>query len=239
MSAFFNDEDLVRIAHEIVSIPSLSGDEERAALRFVERLSERGFDAHIDEAGNAVGVLGDGPKTIALVGHIDTVPGQPEVRIDGGVLHGRGSVDAKGPLVTLAAAARRAVDAGAEARFVVVGCVEEEVASSKGAHHLAASWPLPPDALVIGEPSAAHGVTLGYKGYLKALVRVQTPSAHGAHEAPSAPELATELWCELRDRARAFRPSDAALFDLVMPRLLSIQSSHDGLTEQAQIALAL
>ena len=120
-----------------------------------------------------------------------------------------------------------------------MGCVEEEVASSKGARHLAATWTTPPDALIIGEPSSSTGVTLGYKGYLRAQMTITTPSAHGAHEAASAPELASDAWTALRDRARAFAGEGAPLFDQVMPRLLAIQSGHDGLTDEATLQLAL
>ncbi len=67
----------------------------------------------MDEAGNAVGEIGapDAARTIVLLGHIDTVPGNIPVRIEaapaGDVLFGRGSVDAKGPLATFVAAAAR------------------------------------------------------------------------------------------------------------------------------------
>ncbi len=59
-----------------------------------------GFRARIDEAGNAIGELGKGERTIVLLGHIDTVPGQIRVRREGDILFGRGTVDAKGPLAT-------------------------------------------------------------------------------------------------------------------------------------------
>ena len=55
------------------------------------------------------------PETIALVGHIDTVPGVIEVRRDGDLLHGRGAVDAKGPLAAAIAAVSRQPRHGAAA----------------------------------------------------------------------------------------------------------------------------
>ena len=61
------------------------------------------------------------------------------------LLYGRGSVDAKGPLATFVAAAprasdRRVGDASADLRMVVVGAVEEEAATSKGARFIAARF---------------------------------------------------------------------------------------------------
>jgi len=239
MSAPFDATDTAHVLTELVRIPSLSGDEGRAAAFLRGALESRGFRASIDGAGNVVGELGDGPATIALVGHIDTVPGDLPVEVRDGVLHGRGAVDAKGSLVTLCAAARRAHDEGATARFVVVGCVEEEAPSSRGAHHLVDTWPTPPDALVIGEPSGWDGVTLGYKGILSADVEIDVSGAHGAHEAASAPELACALWTRVEADARAFAGADARLFDRILPRLLSIDCEHDGVRDVAKLRLAL
>ena len=59
----------------------------------------------VDRTGNAVGVLGDGPREMVLLGHIDTVPGEIAVHRDGDALYGRGAVDAKGPLACFTAAA--------------------------------------------------------------------------------------------------------------------------------------
>ena len=45
-----------------------------AVARFAtHEMTALGFDAHVDEVGNAVGSIGSGPVTVALVGHIDTV----------------------------------------------------------------------------------------------------------------------------------------------------------------------
>jgi LysW-gamma-L-lysine carboxypeptidase len=69
-----------------------------------------------------------------LLGHIDTVTGDIGVRIDGDVLYGRGAVDAKGPLAAFASAAAQSLIPDGW-RVVVIGAVEEEIASSTGAHH--------------------------------------------------------------------------------------------------------
>src|SRR5438552_14147626 len=98
-------------------------------------MKARGLRAWVDEAGNAVGEIGNGPIAVMLLGHIDTVSGFIPVTEREGILYGRGSVDAKGPLATFVAATARLVGDPliANKRIVVVGAVEEEVASSKGA----------------------------------------------------------------------------------------------------------
>ena len=90
-------------------------------------MAEHGFRASVDDAGNAVGEIGDGPMHVVLLGHIDTVPGEIDVRIEAGELVGRGAVDAKGPLAAFVAAATTPV---AGLRVTVVGAVEEESPTS-------------------------------------------------------------------------------------------------------------
>src|ERR1700688_4133327 len=107
----------------MLSVPSPSGQEDALASLLVSRLLRAGFDVDVDVAGNVIAAWGDGPETIALVGHLDTVAGHIEVRRDGDILHGRGAVDAKGPLATaVAAVSRQRRDGGR--RFVVIGAVE-------------------------------------------------------------------------------------------------------------------
>src|SRR6266851_5849248 len=145
----------------LVAIPSVSRNERDAVEWLVARMGERGYRASIDEAGNAVGEIGDGPRHVVLLGHIDTVPGEIPVRVEDGELVGRGAVDAKGPLAVFVAAATRPVPG---VRVTVVGAVEEESPTSAGARYRAT---LPaPDWCVIGEPSGWDGVTVAYKGRL-------------------------------------------------------------------------
>ena len=87
---------------------SPSGQEQGAVEWLVERMQALGFDeAFADDAGNAVGMMGNGPKQVVLLGHIDTVPGEIPVHMDDNILYGRGSVDAKGPLACFVDAVAR------------------------------------------------------------------------------------------------------------------------------------
>ena len=143
MTAQLNDTDGLSLLHNLVSIPSVSEAEGKAVAFLAEWMSAHGMNAHVDAAGNAVGIIeavpdpdGAPPREIVLLGHIDTVPGFPEVAIRDGRLYGRGAVDAKGPLAAFCVAAAR-VGPLPGLRVVVVGAVEEEAATSRGARQVA------------------------------------------------------------------------------------------------------
>src|SRR5438552_5505859 len=180
----------------LVAIPSVSRNESDAVEWLVARMRDRGFRASIDEAGNAVGEIGDGPRHVVLLGHIDTVPGEIPVRVEDGELVGRGAVDAKGPLAAFVAAATEPV---AGLKVTVVGAVEEESPTSKGARFRATL--AAPDWCVIGEPSGWDGVTVAYKGRLTLELALSREARHGAARGPTIAEEALALW----ERVRASR----------------------------------
>ena len=121
----------------LVSQYSPSGQERGAVEWLVAQMKSLGYDdAFVDEAGNAVGVMGKGTKQVVLLGHIDTVPGEISVRVEDGVLYGRGSVDAKGPLASFVDAVAK-VGAKDGWQFVVIGAIEEE-RNSEGARFVGA-----------------------------------------------------------------------------------------------------
>jgi LysW-gamma-L-lysine carboxypeptidase len=98
------------------------------------------------------------------------------------VLWGRGSVDATGPLATMAVAA---VETGVS----FVGVVGEET-NSRGAHHLVADRDAP-DVVINGEPSGWSALTLGYRGFVAATYEVATEAAHSSLPDLNAVEHAT------------------------------------------------
>jgi LysW-gamma-L-lysine carboxypeptidase len=213
----------------LVAIPSLSRQEAAASSWLAEQMRAAGFDrAFVDGAGNAIGELGDASasRTIVLLGHIDTVPGNIPVRIEGDLLYGRGSVDAKGPLATFVAGAARFGSASAKAaalRIVVVGAVEEEAATSKGARFIASrfdgrSEPIP-SACIIGEPSHWHRVTLGYKGRLLLDFTADQPMAHTAGPDASVAAVVVDYWNWVTAHAGRFNEGKEKVFDQLSPSL--------------------
>lgn len=223
----------VALVHGLVAIQSHSREEAEAASWLVDRMRAAGYDrAFVDEAGNAVGEIGaDGAAhVLVLLGHIDTVPGEIPVRIestpDGDVLYGRGSVDAKGPLAAFVAGTARAAGvlrARANLRVVVVGAVEEEAATSKGARHIAARFDGTgeprPGACIIGEPSGAHRITLGYKGRLLLDLDARQPMAHTAGPDASVASVVVDVWNAVTAHAAAANSGREKAFDQLTPSL--------------------
>lgn len=227
--------DPVSLLRGMVEIPSLSGEESALATFLVETMRSLGFQASVDEAGNAVGILGDGPTEIVLLGHMDTVPGVVPVRIENGKLYGRGSVDAKGPLATFIAAAARVGPLPGK-RIVVVGATEEETASSKGARH--AIEVFTPGFCVIGEPSGARAITVGYKGRIVLAYEARADTAHSAAQAGRVLERGVELWNRIRRWTDDYN-AGKKMFDCLDPALREIRSENDGLEESIHLRISI
>jgi LysW-gamma-L-lysine carboxypeptidase len=196
----------------------------------VARMAERGFRTSVDDAGNAVGEIGEGPSHVVLFGHIDTVPGEIAVRVEEDDLVGRGAVDAKGPLAAFVAAATKPI---AGLRVTVVGAVEEESPTSAGARHRAT---LPaPDWCVIGEPSGWDAVTVAYKGRLAVRVVLSRSARHGAAPGMTCSEEALALWSTVRAAAER-RTGDTDGFARLDCRLEGMSGgTSDGLVERAEL----
>ncbi len=232
-----DDEQAIALLERIVRIPSVSGSEAAVASACVSAMQSMGMEAHIDPVGNAVGVAGRGAHEILLLGHIDTVPGDIPVRCEDGWLTGRGAVDAKGPFAAMMCAVARA-GALDNLRVIVVGAVEEEAATSKGAYHVVNHYPVA-EAVIIGEPSRWDRVTLGYKGRLLVNYVLSQSMSHTAGQAHGVCEMAVDYWLALRDYASRYNEGIETLFDRLDPSLREIASSSDGLQESVRMRIGL
>lgn len=243
------DEQATDLLVELVGTPSLSGHEQRAVEVFVRHAAGLGFRAEIDEAGNGLAWRGapecrggigsiDRPdasptreRLIVLLGHIDTVPGEILVRLEHGVLHGRGSVDAKGPLCAFLAAASRATLPAGVSLLVAAALGEEE--ESPGAHHL--STQIRPDACFIGEPSGWDGVTLGYKGSVRMRASVTRDNGHSAAPGDSACDYLFGWWRRVEARMAELNGDNTGEFDRIAWSVRGISSANDGLHDTGEL----
>lgn len=218
----------IKLLESLVEIPSPSR-EERAASEFLAGwMAENGFRAEVDAAGNAVAARADGENEIILLGHIDTFPGNPPVRREGDTLFGRGSVDAKGPLATFAAVASQ-VDIPAGWRLTVVGAVEEESATSKGARYmLKVRENRPPKYCIIGEPSRWNRITLGYKGRLLLHARLRVPFSHSAGSGTLPAEQGVAFWQTIVAHCETVNDGRTGAFNRLDPSLRAINSADEG-----------
>ena len=229
------DVDLLR---RLVAIESTSDHEADAVAELCRQMAARGFRAEVDAAGSAIGVIGHGPRRVVLLGHIDTVPGQIPVRIVDGVLHGRGAVDAKGPLCTFVAAAAAAA-ARADVAITVVGAVGEERIGSPGATAVAA-WPAP-DYCVIGEPSGWDALCLGYRGTLSLLYRLRRAGRHTAGPGESVAEEAVAFWNAVVAETAVHNATgtSGSGFTTLTPTLRAMGTTSDGLHDEATLSIGL
>lgn len=215
------------LLEDLVATPSVSGQEAEAAARLGTFFEDHDRDVDIDEAGN-VRVPGD--DAVLLTSHVDTVPGDIPVRVEDGVLWGRGSVDAKGPLCAMAVAA-------VETGVAFVGVVGEED-DSRGARHLVDSR-APPDALVNGEPSGWDAITLGYRGFLKGTYVGTSEAGHSSRPGNNAIQDAIEWWTRVEAE---FEADDwTPVFERVTAKPVAVEGgpSTDGLSVEASMDVQL
>ena len=161
--------------------PSLR--EKSMADFLADKCDDLGFHGiHIDDVGNLIATKGSGSPKILLCGHMDTVPGRVRVRKEGDSLFGRGSSDAKGPLIAMLFAAASVKEEAGTVMFV--GAVDEE-GNATGIKNLVKNSP-DVDYAIFGEPSGTKQITIAYKGRIAINLKINVQdSAHA-----SAPWLA-------------------------------------------------
>lgn len=229
-----SDPEAIHLLRRLVETSSVSGDERSVATLLSQEMSHRGLVTELDSAGNVIGWRGprDAENLIILLGHMDTVPGMIPVRIEADLLFGRGSVDAKGPLATFVVAASRAA-LPPNIAIVVIGAVEEETPTSRGARAVIDRFR--PAACVIGEPSAWNGVTIGYKGRLVMECSIARDLAHTAGPGGSAADEAVSFWQRVLAEINRLNQGRTGAFHTVQATIRELRTSSDGLTERASL----
>lgn len=243
--------DAIGLLEGALKIYGPATHEEKIGEYLVAQMSALGTRAFRDEAGNAVGII-ESPvhpltrspvpnhdnslKQIVLLGHMDTVPGFIEVRREGDKLYGRGAVDARGPLCAFIAAAAK-IGAREGWRLVVIGAVEEEYATSKGARYAATQYQ--PMYCIIGEPSGWDRVTLGYKGRLLVHYKQSRAMSHTAGQVRGVAESAVAFWNRLHELALQYNQGKTKAFDLLDPSLRRIHTGDDPFVDAVEMTIGI
>lgn len=203
------------------------------AVHWLEnRMRELSFDqTYIDGVGNIVGMKGNGAKQIVLLGHIDTVPGEINVRLEGDRLFGRGSVDAKGSLAAFIDAVD-SVNPAEDWQICVIGAMDEE-GESHGARFISENYK--PEFAIIGEPSQWNRVTLGYKGVQNADLIVSLPLIHSS-KGESANDVLLASWQRVLERVSSYN-REKPMYEQITPTVLDMDYQNDGFMTHARLSI--
>jgi putative selenium metabolism hydrolase len=179
---------------ELIAIPSTSCNEKEVVDRIVKEMGDLGYDhVMVDGMGNVLGRVGNGSRTMAFDGHIDTVDvGMAENwtfdpfegKEDDQYIYGRGASDQTGGFVSALYAAAMLKDLKLldGLSVWVAGTVQEEDCDGLCWQYILGQEILRPEFVVLTEPTSL-GVYRGQRGRMEIRVDVKGLSAHG-----SAPE---------------------------------------------------
>ena len=180
---------------DLVAIDSVSSRSNAEIIAYLkDRCEARGLHvrtySHIDENGieklNLTATTSDDAEMqLALVGHTDTVPYDPnwnealQLTERDGKLFGRGSCDTKGFIAAALTAIESIELAQLKKPLALVFTADEEI-GCLGARRLAKAKPFAARYAIVGEPTSLQPMRAG-KGYCLAEVTVRGREAHSAY----------------------------------------------------------
>ncbi len=192
---------IFELTKHLMSIPSVSGDEEAVGFFLRDHLESLGWTVELQEVAlgqnNVIAYLNDTPR-VWLSTHMDTVPPFIPPSEDDEKIYGRGACDAKG-IIAAQITAAESLRAQGIADIGLLYTVEEE-RSSTGAkvanvHSLAATC----EYLINGEPTD-NDLAIGSKGTFRLKIKTRGRAAHSAYpeEGESAIEKLIDILNEIR-----------------------------------------
>ena len=176
---------------DLVSIPSLSGEESEVVQRIATEMETVGFDeVRVDRLGNVIGRIGNGPIKIAMDAHIDTVDvGNKDLwsfdpfagLVRDGKVWGRGAADQKGGMAAMVYGGRiiKELDVNGDFTLYVTGTVMEEDCDGLCWQYLIREEGLKPECVLITEPTDCV-INRGQRGRMEIKVETTGLSAHGS-----------------------------------------------------------
>jgi acetylornithine deacetylase len=201
--------DVVALTRRLVDVESTTGDEAEVCAMVGEALEQRGYAVTRQTVtGARVNLLATvGTPEVIFSTHMDCVPPFTPSRVEGDRIHGRGSCDAKGILVSQLAAVE-AMRAAGETRVGLLFLVGEERGSDGAmiADELSSGVTR---FLVNGEPTEGR-LALGHRGVVRVKLHAKGRAAHSGY--PHLGVSAIEKLLDALQQVRAMAlPIDAVL----------------------------
>lgn len=194
--------NLFELTRELISIPSITGDEAEVGGFLVHYLESLNYRVEVREAepgrANIFATQSTTAPRIVFSTHIDTVPPYIAFSEDDEYIYGRGACDTKGIIAAQIAAAEE-LRASGMAEIGLLFVVDEEVGSA-GAR-LANTYPQASACryIVNGEPTD-NRLAVGSKGSLRLRIKTTGRAAHSAYpeQGESAIEKLLEVLADVR-----------------------------------------
>jgi putative selenium metabolism hydrolase len=187
------DQRLVAFTQRLIATPSLSGEEHNVSQLLATELCALGYrDVEVDEVGNVVGWLGEGPPQLMFNGHLDHVPpagmedpygaqliDASQYGEKGTAIWGRGACDMKGNVAAGAYAVAYLESPLRNGSYLFTADVQEETDSPLGVPALLKRG-LTARYGISGE-STGLDVYLGHRGKVQFDVTVSGRSSHASN----------------------------------------------------------
>src|SRR5215813_5827129 len=193
--------NLFELTKSLMSIPSVSGDEEAVGFYLRDHLQSLGWNVELqsvlENQNNVIATLNDTPR-VWFSTHMDTVPPFIPPTEDDEKIYGRGACDAKGIIAAQITAAEQLRKEGITDIGLLYNVEEER--SSTGAkvvnsHPLAAKC----EYMINGEPTD-NELAIGSKGTFRLNLKTSGKAAHSAYpeEGDSAIEKLLDILEDIR-----------------------------------------
>lgn len=198
---------VLELTQQLMKIPSVTDSQkELAPLEYIKNLLEKEHITYkIIGSGNKqnlVAQIGKGGKSVLLNGHFDVVPADEDMfvpKVADGMLSGRGSADAKGPLAAMLTAFIALSKQPLNGKVILCCVCDEENAGVKGTEVLVQKG-IVGDYNIIGEPTD-NDIIIAEKGFLRLNIHIVGKETHAAFPLPklNAISIAARIIQELED----------------------------------------
>lgn len=187
--------DIIEFSKKLIQIRSFTGKEKEAAELIKNKMLELNYDqVKVDTYGNVLGIIGNGKTKVLYDAHIDVVEAKDEKEweyppfsgeVHNGILHGRGSVDTKGSVISMVYAGyliKKLNLCPDKTIYISTSTMEEDFDGELLYRTMKENDLFDVNYVIIGEPSNLQ-IGIGHRGRAMYKITTNGISAHG-----SAPE---------------------------------------------------